>query len=507
MRQGVRFFIVFLFAVACLSCERQAAVHHKVDCTRFAKDKCLYAALEGNFNDYFLYNGQPMGFGLELLEGFADYIGCDLVVLPCQTLDEQWQMLDYGRVDIIASDLDITEERLKRAAFTHPLYQTEQVLVQLDSAYSGNGTSFVCSMEELAGKPVTVRENSVFEEFLRNYNHELPAEKRLKMEKSDRTEEELLHAVSVGDILYTVVSKNKAVRFKMAHPQINYDVMVGEPQTVAWALNLQADSLLDLANAWIDSMQRNKTIPYLYHKYYEISVSKTVRSAKAGFKKIDSVSHKRKRALWNDLIRDSVLTRKDSLFFFESASRTIKEKHVHGKVNISPFDRLLKKYSRQIGWDWRLLASLVYQESQFQHHLVSSKGAIGLMQLMPSTAKQYGITMRSSDAEQIAAGVKYIKSIYRSLPEGIPEDQQVYFVLAAYNIGLGHILDARRLAEKYGANPNIWRNNVEKYLLLKSKPEYYQDPACRNGYANGKQAVDFVKKIKNRYRHYLNLAR
>lgn len=507
MKQGLRFLMAAMVVVVCFSCQDRSSIKHEVDCSRFSKEKCLYVALEGNFNDYFLYNGQPMGFGLELLEGFAAHIGCDLVILPCRTLDEQWKMLDLGRVDIVASDLDITEERLNRAAFTHPLYQTEQVLVQLDSVYAGDVAVFVASMDELQGKTVTVREHSVFEESLRQYNHNLSSQQQIRIEKSGKTEEELLHAVAVGDIFYTVVSKNKAERFKMSHPQINCHLAVGKPQTVAWALHLQADSLLGLANAWIDSMQRNKTIPYLYHKYYEISVNKTVRSAKSGFKKIDSVNRNRKQALWNHLLKESVLTRQDSMFFFESASRTIKEKHVHGKVHISPFDRLLKKYSRQIGWDWRMLASLVYQESQFQNHLVSSKGAIGLMQMMPSTAKQYGITMRSSDAEQIAAGVKYIKSIYRSLPKEIPEDQQVYFVLAAYNIGLGHILDARRLTEKYGANPNIWHGNVEKYLLLKSMPEYYKDPACRNGYANGKQTVDFVKKIDTRYMHYCNLAR
>lgn len=505
MRQQNIFFVFIFSLITCVACRQGASVHHTVDVKRFAKEKCLYAALEGNFNDYFLFNGHPMGFGLELLEGFSSHLGCELVVLPCRTLDEQWQMLEHGRVDIIASDLDITEERLEKAAFTHPLYQTEQVLVQLDTSYSGNRANFISSMEDLSGKTVTVRKNSVFEEFVRQYDLNLTPESRIRIESSSRTEEELMHDVAVGEIPFTVVSRSKAIRFKMAHPQIDHSLTIGRTQTVAWALNLQADSLLLLANRWIDSMQQNKIIPYLYHKYYEIPIEKTVRSTKSGFRKIDSVNRVRKQDLWENLLAEGVLSHEDSLFFFEESPRSFKEKHMHGNVEISPFDRLLKKYSRQIGWDWRLLASLVYQESQFQNHLVSSKGAIGLMQLMPATAKQYGINMRSTDAEQIAAGIKYIKSLYRSLPEEIPEDQQVYFVLAAYNIGLGHVLDARRLAAKYGANPNLWQNNVETYLRLKSQPEYYRDSVCRNGYANGRQATDFVRKIKTRYRHYLSL--
>lgn len=499
-----RFFVLFLgVAVLSAACRRHAP---EVDSLRFQKERCLYVALEPNFNDYFLFNGHPMGFGLEMLEGFSDYLGCDLVILPCQTLEEQWRMLKDGRADLIASNLNVTEERLRKAAFTHPIYYTGQVLVQLDTLYSGDSALFVHSLEALAGRQVTVRRHSVFEDFLIAYNDSVASKKRIKIAGSSKTEEELLHAVSTGKIPYTVVSRNKAFRFKMGHPQIDLTFSVGEPQAVAWALHPQADSLLALANRWIDSMQKNKAIGYLYHKYYEIPHHKTVRSAKSGFRKIDSVNRYRKQAQWNKLVQKGFLSREDSLVFFnEKQDGRRNDRHVHGKTEISPFDRLIKKYSRQLGWDWRLLASLIYQESQFRSYLVSSKGAIGLMQLMPSTAKQYGVTVHSGTEEQIAAGVKYIKSLYRALPDEIPEQERMYFVLGAYNIGLGHVLDARRLAQKYGADPNVWHNNVETYLRLKSKPEYYRDSVSRNGYANGKQATEFVRKIEERSRHYRNL--
>lgn len=474
---------------------------------RFQKERCLYVALEPNFNDYFLFNGHPMGFGLEMLEGFSNYLGCDLVILPCRTLEEQWRMLQDGRADLIASNLNVTEERLQKATFTHPIYYTGQVLVQLDTLYSGDSALFVHSLEALAGRQVTVRRHSVFEDFLIAYNDSVPSKKRIGIAGSSKTEEELLHAVSTGKIPYTVVSRNKAFRFKMGHPQIDLSFSVGEPQAVAWALHPQADSLLALANHWIDSMQKNKAIGYLYHKYYEIPYHKTVRSAKSGFRKIDSVNRYRKQTQWNKLVQKGFLSREDSLVFFnEKQDGRRNDNHVHGKTEISPFDRLIKKYSRQIGWDWRLLASLIYQESQFRSYLVSSKGAIGLMQLMPSTAKQYGVTVHSGTEEQIAAGVKYIKSLYRALPDEIPEQERMYFVLGAYNIGLGHVLDARRLAQKYGADPNVWHGHVETYLRLKSNPEYYRDSVSRNGYANGKQATEFVRKIEARSRHYRNLA-
>ncbi|MCM1530699.1 MAG: transporter substrate-binding domain-containing protein [Bacteroides sp.] len=508
MNRFTRFLFLAASVTALLSCHRREHVPLQTDTLRFAREKCLYVALENNFNDYFLFNGQPMGFGLEMLEGFSKNIGCDLVILPCQTLEEQWRMLEEGRADLIASNLNITEERTQKAAFTHPIYRTGQVLVQLDPLYSGDSAAFVQSMEQLAGKTVNVRRHSVFEETLRHYNDTVPPHEHIKITGSSRTEEELLHAVSTGRFPYTMVSQNKAFRFKMAHPQIDISLSVGETQDVAWALHPQSDSLLALANRWIDSMQKNKTIGYLYHKYYEIPYDKTVRSAKSGFRKIDSVNRYRKQIQWERLVDEGFLAQEDSLFFFnESPNSRSRDKHVHGNAGISPFDRLIKKYSRQVGWDWQLLASLIYQESQFRSYLVSSKGAIGLMQLMPPTARQYGITVRSGTEEQIAAGVRYLKSIYRALPKEIPEQEQRYFVLGAYNIGLGHILDARRLAQKHGADPNVWHHNVEDYLLLKSKPEYYRDTASRNGYANGKQAVDFVRKIETRAMHYRNLTK
>lgn len=505
MKQTCGIIVFILAAFSFFSCRQPQKTVEAQE--RFAREKVLYVALEGNFNDYFLFNGHPMGFGLEMLENFSDYLGCKLVILPSQTLAEQWKMLEKGQADIIASNINITEDRLKHARFTHPIYHTAQVLVQLDSIHLDNPACFVGSMKQLEGQTVWVRKHSVFEESIIRYNKEQSVQP-IRMKRSSKTEEELMYAVAHGDIAFTVASYSKAARFGLDHPQIDYGLCVDSSKAVAWALHPDADSLLSLANHWLDSMQQNKSIGYLYHKYYEIPYRKSIRSTKSGFRKLDSVNVSRKQKQWEKLLNEDLLSRHDSLYFFSTAQkRSINERHFHGKTEISPFDKLLQKHSRQIGWDWRLLASLIYQESQFQDHLVSSKGAIGLMQIMPSIARKYGITVRSGDEEQIAAGVKYIKSIYRSLPEEIPAQEQVYFVLGAYNIGLGHILDARRLATKYGANPNVWYDNVEKYLQLKSDPDYYRDTASRNGYANGRQAVDFVRKIDARYMHYRNLTK
>ena len=139
---------------------------------------------------------------------------------------------------------------------------------------------------------------------------------------------------------------------------------------------------------------------------------------------------------------------------------------------ISKYDKEIRRYSAQINWDWLLLASLIYQESRFNHSVVSWAGAFGLMQLMPSTASTYGVGSSSPPGDNIAAGVKFIKWLDKQLPKEINDsNERVKFVLASYNIGLGHILDARNLAKKYGRNPNVWFDNVEYFLLQKANPK------------------------------------
>ena len=180
-----------------------------------------------------------------------------------------------------------------------------------------------------------------------------------------------------------------------------------------------------------------------------------------------------------------------------------KPEPVKKQSQISAFDKSIKKTAKNIGWDWRLLASLIYQESRFKTELESEKGAYGLMQLMPVIMEQYDIDYDSSPEEQIAAGGKLIRHIDRCLEKRVADSsERVKFVLAAYNAGLGHVYDAQRLAEKYGKEPDVWTDNVDFFILNKSQKEYYNDSCCQNGYLRGTQTYRFVEKVLERYEHY-----
>jgi len=172
---------------------------------------------------------------------------------------------------------------------------------------------------------------------------------------------------------------------------------------------------------------------------------------------------------------------------------------------ISPYDHLFKQYADSIKWDWQLLAAMAYKESKFDTSVVSWAGAKGLMQLMPRTARAMGVPegMEQNAEESIKGAVRYLAELERSFRRIPDPDERKNFILASYNAGIGHILDAMALADKYGHDKYRWKDNVEKYILLKNDSVYYTDSLCRNGRFKGKETYVFVRDIRKQYKKYL----
>lgn len=170
---------------------------------------------------------------------------------------------------------------------------------------------------------------------------------------------------------------------------------------------------------------------------------------------------------------------------------------------ISTYDGLFKQAAHNTGWDWRLIAAQCYQESGFDPNAVSWAGAKGLMQIMPSTGAQFGLTneriFSPKDNVSTAANIiRHLQSKFNYIPDA---EERVKFVLAAYNGGLGHINDAQALARKYGGNPHHWAD-VSHYVRLLSTPRYYRDPVVKHGYMIGNETAGYVESIMNRWRQY-----
>ena len=172
---------------------------------------------------------------------------------------------------------------------------------------------------------------------------------------------------------------------------------------------------------------------------------------------------------------------------------------------ISYYDELFKRYAPSCGLDWRLLAAIAYNESSFNPNAVSYMGAIGLMQLMPSTARMYGVGNPYDPEQSVRGAARLLSNLlahYASVPSA---DERINFALAAYNAGPGHVDDARRLAQKRGKDPNVWKDNVDEFGLYMSNPEYFNDPVVRNGYFRGGETYNYVNYIRKDWDRYRNL--
>ena len=398
---------------------------------------------------YFIYRGQEMGFQYELSEQFAKSLGLKLRIEVAKSVDEMIQKLRAGEGDMIAYNLPITKEWKDSLLYCGEDVITHQVIVQ-----QGRGKQKpLKDVTELVGKDIYVKPGKYYDRLV-NLNSELGGGIRIHEVTNDSTTiEDLITQVAQGKIPYTVADNDLAKLNKTYYPNLNIDLSISFDQRSSWAVRKDSPELAAAATKW---HQENMTSPAYQassKRYFEIS----------------------KRTP-----HGSILSVKD------------------GKI--SHFDTLFKKYAKEIDWDWRILASLAYTESNFDTTAVSWAGAKGLMQLMPRTARAMGVLpgKEQNPEESIKAAVKYIAATSRSFNAIKNENERMKFVLAAYNAGIGHVLDAMALAEKYGKNKYVWDNSVDDYILLKSNEEYFNDPVCKNGYFRGVETYNFVKEVMSR---------
>ena len=168
---------------------------------------------------------------------------------------------------------------------------------------------------------------------------------------------------------------------------------------------------------------------------------------------------------------------------------------------LSPYDTLVKKYAKQYGFDWRLMVAQMYQESRFDPEARSWAGALGLMQVLPKTARGFGFDNLHSPEEGIHAGIKYLAWVRDRFEPELSVKDRMWFALAAYNVGQGHVFDARRVARQQGLNPNRWFGNVEKAIRLLSKKQYARQ--ARHGYCRCSEPEKYVREITQRYEAYV----
>jgi len=427
----------------------------------------LIAVTDYNSTNYFVYRGTPMGYQYELLKSLANQLDVKLVLEINNDLNQCFEGLNTGEYDIIALGLTITKERNELVDFTIPITQTRQVLVQRKpdkwrkmKTYDEVEQHLIRNPLQLVGKTINIQKNTTFNSRLKNLSDEIGGNIFI-IEDPEKEVEELITDVVNKEIDYTICDEHIALVNEKYYPDIDVKTPISFQQNIAWAVKKGDSVFLTEINNWLANFNKSITSRFIYNKYF-----KNPRSVYIAKSQYHSISG--------------------------------------GKI--SRFDEEIKKQSKIIDWDWRLIASLIYQESQFRENAKSWVGAFGLMQLMPNTANKYGVDSLSPPEEHIEAGVKFLKLLDKQFVKKIENNRQrKKFVLASYNAGIAHVYDARRLAEKNNKDPNIWDENVDFYLLNKSKPEFYRDPIVKYGYCRGEETYNFVSEIFERYEHYKNV--
>lgn len=434
-----------------------------VDLDSIKRRGSLIVLTENSSSTYFLYRNQASGFDYELALAFAKHLGVKLEIKLIDDVDRMFEMLRKGEADIVASNLTITPQRSDSVHFTKPLYQTRQVLIQRKIESPGMPYSLaIADSNQLGLIPIWVHRYSSFYEQLNKIALNTGQTLRIESAPGEISTDDLIRLVDDGAIPATITDENLATIELSNYENIDASVAVSGMQNIAWAVRKESNALLNVLNTWLSDKDGAMRTKRLYKKYFnEAPISRP-----SGF----------------------VLPKV-------------------GPGAISPFDSLFKLYAPQLGWDWRMLASIAYHESHFNPNAQSWSGAYGLMQLMPQTAVRFGCTSTPSPECSIQAATKYIKYLQNMWLKKVPNpEERTKFVLASYNIGQGHIIDAHNLARELGMKDTVWDGNVAEALLMKQQEKYYTMSCVKHGYCNAREPFIFVQKIIGTYELYKSVS-
>lgn len=450
--------ILCLCAILLTSCNGKKAARNEVAADA-APDTLRVATLYGP-TSYFNYRGQKMGFDYENVKRFADEEGMVLDLHVAPSLQALLEMMEKGEAQLAAYPIPLIEEYKGSLRHCGHREVTWQVLVQ------PAGKHLLTDVTELVGKSIYVEKDSKYHYRLKNLNQELGGGIDIVPISLDSLiTEDLLEMVENGEIPMTVIDSDIAELNKSYYPRLDTGMKISLEQYSSWAVGKNCDSLAARIDRWEKRGDNSEALRTVYKKYFEMS--------------------------------------KLPLPYEDPASAFGLKARKDG--GISPFDEIFKRHSAIPGYDWRLLAAIGFNESRFDNNVESWAGAKGLMQIMPSTAEEMGVrieTLRNPE-KNILAAARLLKKLDNDFKEKIPDDdERLRFVVASYNSGQGHIYDAMALAEKYGLNPNVWFGNVSEAALMKSRPQFYNDPVVKNGYFRGCETTEFVERVMSVYDYF-----
>ncbi len=488
-----------LVLVGCQSAGLPDPVDRDLD--EILESDTLHVLTTYNSTSYFLYRGEAMGYEYDLLKAFADDHDLHLKVHVRSTRDSIYHRLNAGIGDVVADRVVPMAADSADVNFTEPLYETRPVLVQrnevpadsvlpeavdtivekavdgeperpidelamADTAEGKVDTSesldlrvrLIRKPSELSGEEVTLPHRSEYFDLLVELSDTVTGDVHVVELDTTGSYESVIRYVASGAAEYTVTPRNVARLKEDAYANIQVQPVMGPVHEVAWAVRTNAPQLRDTLDAWIEQHKDTDLFEDTYRKYF-----------------VDRRAH----------------------------SLRAKSRYLTGETGeLSDYDGLFRTDADTLQWDWRLLASQAYQESRFDAEARSWAGAAGLLQLMPPTAREFGVANVYDPEQNVAGAARFLIWLTDYWEDKIDDDQErLKFILASYNTGHGHVEDARRLAAKHGDSTTEWVD-VAYWLLQKSKREVYQDPVVKYGFARGLEPVAYVSYILDRFDHY-----
>lgn len=432
---------------------RQVNERYVADLEEVKRRGLLRVLTRNDSSGYFVARGRERGFQYELAKAFAESLGVVAVFIVPESREALMEALLAGEGDLLAAGLTSTPARAEKVRLTRPVHTTERVI-----AAHRHAVKLLERPEDLLAFELHLSFRSSTLRDARALEQEAGGPLRLVDVRDGVEMEELIRRVGSGEYEATVADRDQIDLARAAGVPVVARLGTGRRVSRAWAVHPSAPDLEAAANAFLKKTERRGLVRVLYKRYFR--------------------SH-----------TPAARTARDSLYRADVQGR------------LSPWDELFRAAGVETGIDWRLLAALAYTESRFDPGAKSAWGAVGLMQILPSTAAELGLTDLERPSGNIRAGARYLRWLVRQFQsEGIEERQQIRFALAAYNAGLGHIADARALATLTGRDPNRWFGHVEEALRLKQDRRWHA--RTRYGYCRAEETIAFVSAVQARYDLY-----
>ena len=407
--------------------------------SRIMKEGKIRMITDNRSNCYYIYRGEHMGFEYELAREFAAYLQVELEVhTPGWNSMFYWLDMDYG--DFIAAGITITEAREQRMLFSQPYMDVQQRFIHHKSKLP------IKSIKKLPGRTLHIPAKTSYYERLMEIKAEgIDVD---MVVHDDLNSEEILRMIYEKKFFYTIVDSSVAMLNRRYYPDIRIGIPINGTEHLAWAVSPSNQRLSDKIVIFFDIIKSNGIYKKIYDKY---------------FSNVDEFDY-------------------FDLYKF----------HKRIKTRLPKYKKTIQRECKKYGFDWRMIAAMIYQESHFDPKARSKTGVRGLMQITEETAEEMNITNRRDPFQSLKAGIGYLKELHNKFNDINDSLDRMKFAMASYNIGYGHVLDARRLARWQGMADDKW-HSIKKTLPLLAKKKFYQ--TVRYGYARGGEPVKYIERI------------